>query len=138
MADPPIVDVPITGGVIYGTDPGAYTGIADDPGGGTQWGSYQWFDPISLFCNNPLVPQEDCLKFCRLCESQLVPQLVNMNTLPGSPIDFPEFTPANIQAYGVCQIFWIWMWSVFVSQATGVAENPITPPAPPESGGGGG
>jgi hypothetical protein len=143
MTDPtPIVDVPISGGVQYGANPGDFQGISPDPGGGTQWGSYVWFDPMSMFCNAGGVPPSDCAKWCRACSSSLQPQLVNTNTLPGTAVVYPAFTPLNIANYGLCQIFWMWMWSLFVSQHTGNAERPVPPAADaggdgPGTGGGG-
>jgi hypothetical protein len=136
--DIPIVNVPISGGVQYGAVSGGLQDV-DTGSPPSAWGSnWQWFDPIALFCQlNPDLPTE-CQEWCTACSGQLVPQLVNMNTLPGSPIDYPQFTPANIQQYGLCQVFWTWMWSLFVSQNTGVPENPPVAGGGGTDGGGGG
>ena len=137
MADIPIVDVPITGGIQWGSSPYDFGGKADDPGGGDEWHSYEWFDPIGLFCADPTVPEDDCQYWCRMCGMVVVPELVNTATLPHDVLSVPSFSPANIEGYGICQIFWIWMWSYYLGQKGVITDPPPPLVSGPGTGGGG-
>lgn len=124
----------ISGGVNYGTNFGSDSDQPDDPGGGAQWGQYEWFDPLEIYCSYSGTDPNDCAFWCNACEGQLVPTLVNTTTIdPTAPV-YPSFTPLNISVLGICQIFEDWMWSVFWSGVTGNPENP--PPIPPDPGNG--
>lgn len=121
--NPPIVDVPISGGVEYGTNSNDWTSQVPANLSDTNWSDYQWFDPLGFYCAQPSVTQADCYFWCEQCGGQLVPTLMNKNTLQGTAPNYPPFTPPYIAALGICQIFWLQVFSAWWSSVTGNSES---------------
>lgn len=139
--DPPIVDVPITGGIEFGGTSNQWTTNGVEPGNGTEWGQYQWFDPIAFYCQQTESDGSKCAFWCKMCAGQFVPTLMNTATLQGSAPQYPAFTPANVTALGLCEIFWLWVFSAWWSSVTGNQEGPpqaLTGGGGGNPGGGGG
>lgn len=130
--DVPIVDVglqPVTATTGTGTNLGTWSNNPGDTNP-TDWGNYMWFDPLAIYCSSPEVTVEDCAFFCEQCAGVLFPELVNTNTLPAGNPQFPDFSPNNIMALGICEIFRQWLWATFIAGINNTAEVPYIPPSP--------
>jgi hypothetical protein len=130
--DIPIIDVgsePVPIPVGGGTGLGVWTDGANNVPS-FDFSGYKCFNPLGLYCSSPGVTADDCAFFCDQCQGVLFPELINVNTLPGSAPSYPNFTPQALSALGICEVFRQWMWSVFWSAEKGVPETPYIPPSP--------